>query len=542
MPTAPTLDSSTVDAFQFAGQDIPWLVSHWAKNKPDHPFLVWEPKDGINQRWTYSEFEAEITRIAAGLAGRGVVKGDKVLIHCDNCPEMVLAWYACAKLGAVGVTTNTRSAGPEIEYFASHVGCVGAVTQPQYAAVVAANATDLKWIVVTDDNSGAAASAEELAHGQDAFATLVGDAADCPTRDADPMAPVGIMFTSGTTSRPKAVVHTHANALWASRMGPINIDMQGDGVYLIYLPFFHVNAQSWSTWSTLGAGGTIVLQPKFSSSRFWEVVTKHDVTHISLIPFVFKALAGQEIPANKLRVGIFGLIMPALESWLGIRVLAAWGMTETVIHATRNDYLQTYPDGSMGKPTPGYEFAVVDQETGKPCLNGETGELWVRGRRGIQLFLEYYDNEEAMQKAFTPDGWFKTGDLVALGTEGNFFYKERDKDALKVGGENVSAREVEDCVREVGGIADIAVVGQSHEMLDQVPVAFVIRGPDAPASEDEHASAILENCAKKLADFKVPRAVYFRDAFPVATLDKVAKNQLREIADELAESGKEGSA
>ena len=101
-------------------------------------------------------------------------------------------------------------------------------------------------------------------------------------------------------------------------------------------------------------------------------------------------------------------------------------------------------------------------------------------------------------------------------------------------GENVSAREVEDCCREVGGIADIAVVGQSHDMLDQVPVAFVIRGPDAPASEEEHAAALIENCTKKLADFKVPRAVHFRTAFPVATLDKVAKNQLRAIADELA--------
>jgi crotonobetaine/carnitine-CoA ligase len=529
-----SLDSKTVDAFQFAGQDIPWLVSHWAKNKPDHPFLIWEPKDGQVREWTYATFESEITQIAAGLARRGVGKGDKVLIHCDNCPEMVLAWYACAKLGAVGVTTNTRSAGPEIEYFASHVGCIAAITQPQYAAVVTENATQVRFVVVTEDNSGVAATAEESAHGHDGFATLYGDAADCPQRDADPMAPIGIMFTSGTTSRPKAVVHTHANALWASRMGPLNIDMQEDGVYLIYLPFFHVNAQSWSTWSTLGAGGTIVLQPKFSSSRFWEVVTKHSVTHISLIPFVFKALAGQEIPENKLKVGIFGLIMPALESWLGLRVMSAWGMTETVIHATRNDYLQTYPDGSMGKPTPGYEFAIVDQDTGEPCLNGEIGELWVRGRRGVQLFLEYYDNEEAMKKAFTPDGWFKTGDLVTLGAEGNFFYKDRDKDALKVGGENVSAREVEDCCREVGGIADIAVVGQSHDMLDQVPVAFIIRGPDAPASEEQHAAALIENCKKKLADFKVPRAVYFRDEFPVATLDKVAKNQLRKIADELA--------
>ncbi len=537
-----TLEPHYVDSFQFAGQDISWLVAHWAKYKPDHPFLIWEPRDGLERRISYSQFEVEITKIAAGLAGRGVRKGDKILIHCDNCPEMILAWYACAKIGAVGVTTNTRSAGPEVEYFASHVGCVGAVTQPRYAKLVAEHAKRLEWIVVTEDNSGEVASDEEAAHGLDRFESLRGEASDCPVREADPMAPVGIMFTSGTTSRPKAVVHTHANALWASRMGPQNIDMQGDDTYLIYLPFFHVNAQSWSTWSALGAGATIVLQPKFSSSRFWEVITRHDVTHISLIPFVFKALAGQEIPDHRLRVGVFGLIMPALESWLGLRVMAAWGMTETVIHATRTDALQTYPDGSMGKPTPGYEFAIVDQDTGKPCLEGETGELWIRGRRGIQLFLEYYDNEEAMQKAFTKDGWFKTGDLVALGAEGNFFYKERDKDALKVGGENVSAREVEECCREVAGIADVAVVGRAHEMLDQVPVAFVIRGPDAPESEDDHAAAILANCKAKLADFKVPRAVHFRDEFPVATLEKVAKNQLRELALELATELKRNSS
>ena len=532
-----SLDPQAVAEFQFAGQDISWLVAHWAKNKPDHPFLIWEPKNGREKRWTYAAFEAELTQIAAGLAGRGIKAGDKVLIHCDNCPEMVLAWYACAKLGAVGVTTNTRSAGPEVEYFASHVGCVGAITQPRYAKLVGDHAKKLSWIVVTEDNSGEAAETAELDHGYDAFSSLYGDGSKCPSRRPEPMAPVGIMFTSGTTSRPKAVVHTHANALWASRVGPLNIDMKGDDTYLIYLPFFHVNAQSWSTWSTLGAGGTIVLQPKFSSSRFWEVVTKHNVTHISLIPFVFKALAGKPIPENKLKVGVFGLIMPHLESWLGLRVMAAWGMTETVIHATRNDYLQTYPNGSMGKPTPGYEFAIVNQDTGKPCAEGEIGELWVRGRRGIQLFLEYYNNEEAMRKAFTEDGWFKTGDLVALGTEGNFFYKDRDKDALKVGGENVSAREVEDCCREIGGIADIAVVGQSHEMLDQVPVAFVIRAHDAPASEEEHAKALIANCRLKLADFKVPRAVYFRDSFPVATLDKVAKNKLRELADELSQSG-----
>ena len=305
---------------------------------------------------------------------------------------------------------------------------------------------------------------------------------------------------------------------------------------VIYHVASYYNVQEGIEPPDAAANGTIVLQPKFSSSRFWEVVTKHDVTHISLIPFVFKALAGQEIPEHKLRIGVFGLIMPALESWLGLRVMSAWGMTETVTHATRNDWNQTYPEGSMGKPTPGYEFMIVDPESGRPCMNGETGELWVRGRRGIQLFLEYYDNDEANAKAFTEDGWFKTGDLVALGAEGNFFYKERDKDALKVGAENVSSREVEDCIRALPGIGDLAVVGQKHDILDQVGVAFVIRGPDAPESEEEHAAMIIDHCAANLADFKVPRAVYFRESFPVATLDKVAKNKLREIADELADA------
>ncbi|MDE0911638.1 MAG: AMP-binding protein, partial [Myxococcota bacterium] len=503
------------------------------KHKPDHPFLIWEPKSGEEKRWTYADFNAQVADIAAGLAAKGVVMGDKVLIHAENSPEMVLAWYGCVKLGAIAVTTNTRSVGAEITYFAEHTGCVGAITQPKFARVVSENAKSLGWIVVMDDNSGEAATDEELAHGFESFDVLRGDGASLPERPAEPMAPAGIMFTSGTTSRPKAVVHTHANALWASRMGPINIDMATEDTYLVYLPFFHVNAQSWSIYTTLGVGGTVVLQPKFSASRFWEVVLKHDVTHISLIPFVFKAIAAQPIPEHKLKVGIFGLVMPDLENWLKLRILASWGMTETVIHATRNDYVQTYPNGSMGKPTPGYEFAIVDSDTGKPCMEGEIGELWIRGRRGVQLFLEYYDNEEAMEKAFTEDGWFKTGDMVMLGEEGNFFYKDRDKDALKVGGENVSAREVEDCVREVGGIGDIAVVGRQHDMLDMVPVAFVIRGMGAPESEDEHAAAIIAHCKENLADFKVPRAVYFRDEFPTATLDKVAKNKLREIADEM---------
>ena len=182
----------------------------------------------------------------------------------------------------------------------------------------------------------------------------------------------------------------------------------------------------------------------------------------------------------------------------------------------------------MGRPTPGYECLVVDTENDRICDPGENGELYVRGTRGIQLFLEYYDNEEANTNAFTADGWFKTGDRVILSEDGFFFFKDRDKDALKVGGENVSAKEVEDVCRMVPGIVDVAVVGQDHDFLSMVAVAFVIAAPNAPADLGDQ---IIAMCASRLADFKCPKAVYLVDEFPRATLDKVAKNKLREMAD-----------
>jgi crotonobetaine/carnitine-CoA ligase len=524
------VDDVVTNEFQFAGQDVPWLLSMWAQTKPDHPVLIWEPRSGHTSTWTYREFFDQVRALATGLAGRGVVQGDRVLIHSDNCPEMVLSWYACATLGAVAVTTNTRSVGAEISYFAEKAHCVVAITQPQYAKLVAASAPDLRWIAVTETNGGEAPGADEALDGSLPFAELFGDLADFRPRRPDPMRPVGIVFTSGTTSRPKAVVHTHANVLWGARIGGPNIGLTGVDTYLIYLPFFHVNAQSWSMWSVLGVGGTVVLQPKFSASRFWEVVVRHQVTHFSVIPFVFKAIAGQPVPEHHLKVGVFGAIVTPLESVLGCRIMPAFGMTETVTHATRADLWQTYPEGSMGKPTPGYECAIVDDD-GELCPAGEIGELWFRGTRGIQLFLEYLDDPEANAKAFTADGWFKTGDRVRWGEGGNIFYCERDKDVLKVSGENVSAREVEDVCRQVPGVAEVAVVARGDDMLGEVAVAFVIAANTTEGEQEAIRTKILELCGANLADFKVPRAVYFVDDFPRATLDKVAKNRLRELAD-----------
>jgi crotonobetaine/carnitine-CoA ligase len=508
--------------FQMHGQDIPALIGHWADRRPDHPALVWDPGDGEDRTWTYLQLRDDVHRLAAGLAERGLAVGDKVLVHSENCPEMVLAFLACATLGAVAVTTNTKSVTSEIAFFASKAQCVAAITQPRFASMVAEAAPALKWIAVTGDGEGGTERFDDLFASQPSA---------WKGRSAEPMLPFGIMFTSGTTNRPKAVVHTHANAIWASRLGPRNIDLGPDDRYLIYLPFFHVNAQSWSLFSVLGAGATAVLMPKWSTSRFWSMITKHGITHISLMPFAIPTIMDAEARPEEhtLRIGVFGLVMPMLDELLGIEVYAAFGMTETVTHSITGKPKEQLPDRSMGHVSPGYEIAVVDQDTGKLCGEDESGELWLRGTRGIQLFLEYFDNPEANEKAFA-DGWFKTGDIVKMGANGNVFYQERDKDLLKLGRENVSAREVEELVGAVPGVAQVAVVGKHHEFLDQVVVAFVITAPGAP----EHAeleAAVISTCSQSLAAFKVPRAVYLVDEFPTGTLDKLLKNKLREMAD-----------
>ena len=527
---AASFDPADVARFQFNGQDIPWLIDHRAEHRGDHTFLIWEPKEGEAQRWTYAEFAEETRKVAAGLHARGVQQGDMVLIHAENCPEAVVAWYACARVGAIAVTTNTRSVASEVNYFITHTGCVGAIPQPKFATLVAEAGPDLGWIVVTDDNSGVAATEEQLAHGRESFSALGGDPADAPQRPADPMLPAGVLFTSGTTSKPKAVVHTHANALWAAKVNPVNIEFGADDTYLASLPFFHVNTQSWAIWTVLGAGGTVVLQPKFSASKFWPVIEKYGVTHISLIPFVIKAAFEQGIPENHtVKVGVFGLIMPVLEQFMKMRVLAAYGMTELVTHCVHDDPHESYPDLAMGRVAPGYELMVV-KEDGTLAEVGEMGEIWIRGIRGVSVFLEYFGNQEATDKFFTEDGWGRTGDIVQVLEGGNLVYRDRDKDALKVGGENVSAREVEDVCRTVPGIEDIAVVAKSHEMLDMVPVAFVIPA-DKAADQDAFGEQIIAACKENLADFKVPRAVYFVDEFPTAELGKISKKDLRELAD-----------
>ncbi len=512
-------DASLVQSMH--GMDIPWMLDQWVQRTPDASALVWEPFDGATATWTYRELQSAARSVAAGLHDRGVRAGDFVIIHLDNSPEFIVSWYACASLGAVAVSTNTRSVARDLSYFAGHVAAVCAITQPSYARLVRESCPDLRFVAVTDNDAGEAAEVPgdlDLVRYDELRGT------DLPELAVDPMRNLSVQFTSGTTSRPKAVLWTHANGLWAGKISAAHMRLRNDDVTVAFLPLFHTNAQGYSMLATHWSGGTLVVQPRFSSSRFWDVSVKHRCTWGSTIPFAFKALASQPVPEHHYRFWGTAAHLPGIGAHFGVQTLGWWGMTETLTHGIVTDFDHPGPHGTIGRVAPEYEIQLRHPD-GSPVAPGEKGHLFIRGVRGVSLFKEYYGNPDANATAFDADGWFDTGDIVRMDDDGWLFFSDRDKDMLKVGAENVAASEIESVILLTGLVDECAVVAQKHHMLDEVPVVFVIPKPDAdPATL---ADTIIAHCRENLADFKVVRDVHIVDSLPRSTLEKVAKNELR---------------
>jgi crotonobetaine/carnitine-CoA ligase len=510
----------------FAGLDVPWLLRMRAEARRDHPFLIWAPFEAPARQWTYGEFHERVGALAAGLAKRGIRRGDYILIHLDNCIEAMLAWFACAELGAIAVTTNTRSAAAEIEYFAGHCGAVAAITQPAYAELVAANCKGLRWIAVTSHDAGT--PAEAPARG-DSFESLFADSTERPRRVTDPLAPCSVQYTSGTTSRPKAVLWTHANALWGAKVNAAHQDLHQGDVHQTYLPLFHTNALAYSMLASLWVGATCVIQPRFSASRFWSVALEHGCTWTSTIPFCMKALLEHEIPKHhKFRLWGTAVNEPAAFAAFGIKIIGWWGMTETITHGIVGEVDQPNIPMSIGRAATEYAIRITDDD-GRPTEVGDTGNLSIKGVPGLSLFAEYLHNEKATRESFDEHGYFLTGDRVTLLERGYVKFGDRAKDMLKVGGENVAASEIEQVIALVPGVREAAVVGKKHPMLDEVPVVFIIPRAGVEALPQDLHDNVMSACRNALADFKVPREIRFVDEMPRSTLEKVAKAELRKM-------------
>ena len=494
-------------SLRYAGLDIATLLAARARARGSHPFLVWAPFEGPARRWSYAEFADEAARIAGGLAARGVAPGERVIVHMENCPELLLAWFACAHLGAICVNTNAVSAGPELEYFAQMSGAVGALTQPQFEPLFAAHCRGLRWVAATGP----------------AFDAL--RAEPLPARVPDPGAAATIMFTSGTTSRPKGVLWTHANALWGAQMGAMQQGLRPADVYQVFLPLCHVVGLSWSVLAAFWAGATVVLQPKFSASRLWPVALEHGCTVASHVQFTTGVMARQPVPPDhRFRLWGGSAWSPEQEAHFRLKILGWWGMTEVITQGIVGDLHGPQRPRSIGRPSTGLEVKIVD-DAGVPVAAGASGNLLVRGVRGVSLFAEYFCNPQATAEAFDAGGYFRTGDRVTLHEDGWIQFADRVKDMIKVGGEGVSGAEVERVVLAVAGVKETAVVARPDPVYGEVAVAFVTLQEGAP---NDLAVRIVEHCKATLSKFKVPREVLIVDSIRSGPLGKISKAELRQ--------------
>ena len=510
------------------GRNVPWLLQARAESRGDHPFIVWAPFDAPARSITYGEFYRRVLSLAAGLRQRGVQAGDFVLLHMDNCPEFLQTWHACSQIGAVVVTTNTRSSEEELGYFIEHCGARVAITQPAYVGAISRVGQRLEWLASVDHDAGVPVE-QPLPGAVLPYSALEVGADGFEPHNADPLDFNSVQYTSGTTSRPKGVVWTHANALWGARSNAHTCTVREDDIGHAFLPLYHTNALSYSHLGTLWAGATLVLQPRFSASRFWDCVTQHRCTWGIQIPFSLKALMSQPIPEQHsfTRWGLGAHDPEIIRQLLGISCIGWFGMTETVALPIYSTLGLPGREMSMGLPSPEYAIQVRDAEGGDAEF-GTSGRLWIRGIPGISLFHSYLHNAEATAAAFDREGWFDTGDMVTATEDGFITFDGRSGDMLRVGAENVAESEIERVVAGVPGVLEVAVVGKPHVMLDEVPVAF-IEAPGARAEGDREALAaqVLEQCSRQLADFKVPTEVHVVEHIPRVTLGKLDKKTLR---------------
>jgi crotonobetaine/carnitine-CoA ligase len=374
-----------------------------------------------------------------------------------------------------------------------------------------------------------APAAGQAAPRGDSFESLFADSTDRPRRVTDPLAPCSVQYTSGTTSRPKAVLWTHANALWGAKVNAVHQDLHEGDVHQTYLPLFHTNALAYSMLASLWVGATCVIQPRFSASRFWGVALEHGCTWTSTIPFCMKALLEHEIPkGHKFRLWGTAVCEPPAFSVFGIKIIGWWGMTETITHGIVGEVDQPNTPMSIGRVANEYAIRITDDD-GWPTQVGDTGNLSIKGVPGLSLFREYLHNEKATRESFDEYGFFLTGDRVMLLEHGYLKFGDRAKDMLKIGGENVAASEIEQVIALVPGVREAAVVGKKHPMLDEVPVVFIIPQDGVAQLPAGLQDSVMVACRKALADFKVPREIRFVDEMPRSTLEKVAKNELRKM-------------
>ncbi len=507
------------------------LLSDRAARFGDREFLLFERQPGENgdsfrRRLTYDDLESGVNRACHYLAALGLRRGDVYNLHLPNCPTFLQLWFAGARLGAVMMPTNVLASADELAFMLGHSESkLAFTTRENYGTLEQCRGEleSLREIVLCDPYSGSPTegSFEKLSAGCPETPWR------CPARDTDMAA---IMYTSGTTSKPKGVMVTHANYLAAGRTVADAIELDENDRQFVVLPLFHGNAQYYSTMSALLRGASIALMDRFSASRYFDKCIEYGCTVASLFAAPMRMILAQPPnPAhrnNRLRLVLFAqnLTGEQLDDWedrFDAPLAQLWGMTETMGPPLMNPLRGERRNQGVGKPTGGYQIALVD-DAGKPVADGRQGEITVKGNPGKSIMAGYFRNPQATA-ATIRDGWLHSGDNAVRDRDGYFRFVDRNKDMIKRSGENVSAGEVENVILRHPAVFECAVIGLPDEMRDESIVAVIV----AKQGGEVSAAELIEFCADRLAAFRVPEHIVFAESLPKTSVGKIQKHLIR---------------
>jgi acyl-CoA synthetase (AMP-forming)/AMP-acid ligase II len=504
---------------------------------------VFPEKDALvygEGRWSYRRFGEEVGRLAGALQRAGIAPGDRVAFLAPNVPELLVAHFAVLRAGAALVAINTRLGAEEVGYILEHSGARIVFCDPALAPQVL--------------RAPAGASRPSFVNVEDAVAGVGGRPLDGPTyAEFVEGAPVlsaaaelddeervtSINYTSGTTGRPKGVMYTHRGA-FLNALGEMYVHGLGrDSVFLWTLPLFHCNGWCFP-WAVTGAGGTHVMLRNVEPARILRLIAEEGVTHLNGAPTVLLMLA--EAPEARgvhfdppLRVATGGsppspTLLARMDA-LGVRVTHLYGLTETYGPHVYCEMQRAWEGLEapararvMARQGVPYHHAthlrVVDGRMGDVPADGETlGEVVMRGNN---VMRGYFRDPVATAEAFA-GGWFHSGDLGVMHPDGYIELRDRKKDIIISGGENISTIEVEHTLVKHPAVLEAAVVAVPHEKWGEVPKAFVSKKPEASVTEAE----LIAFCREHLAHFKCPKAIEFGE-LPKTSTGKIQKFRLRE--------------
>ncbi|WP_199847813.1 AMP-binding protein, partial [Streptomyces dysideae] len=483
---------------------------------------------------SHAELEARTRRLAGHLAALRLQPGDRAAILHGNSVEFVESYLAITRAAAVGVPLNPRLTESELAYLLDDSGARVLITEPSRMEIVTRLVKDRPQlrVVVTGD--------EPAPVGTVSFEKLAATEPAEPARDDLGLDDVAwMLYTSGTTGRPKGVLSTQRNCLTsvAACYAPIPGLTHEDRV-VWPLPLFHSLAHIVCVLTVTAVGATARIVDGFSADEILDAVHEERATFLAGVPTMYRYLvqAAREtgFTAPDLRMCLVGgaittaELRRSFEEVFGAPLLDAYGSTETCGSITINWPTGARVEGSCGLPVPGLDVRLVDPETGVDVPVGAEGEVWVKG---ASVMVGYHNQPEATAAALR-DGWFRTGDLARRDEQGYFTVTGRIKELIIRGGENIHPGEVEDVLRAVPGVADVAVAGRPHEVLGEVPVAFLVPGPQGVDLE-----RLFDTCREHLAYYKVPEELYEIERIPRTASGKIMRHVLLERPARLRASG-----